>query len=177
MLACFRFTNLWEGEQMLWNTIPYFEQEEIPTMLHNHKPWLSSIPLTFRSVSRRSLLLISWGSLQPTLALGNVLGILLQITSFHHIQNCVANNKVWAVFVRKVFVSISNGNFQQNVICILLSSTLLMYIIYLMGTTIIISFGSILLLHEIIHLKITIWRKDFAEIVYKFWMNSTIYKR
>lgn len=94
--------------------------------------------------------------MQPTLALGNVLGILLQVTSFHHIQNCVANNKLWAVFVREVFVPISNGNFQQNVICILLSSVLLMYIIFLMGTTITIAFGSILLLHEITHLKITI---------------------
>lgn len=98
------------------------------TRINTHsplQPWAVNlmlyISLAFWSVSRWSLLMISWGSLPPTLALGKELGILLQVTSFYHVQNCVANNKWWAVFVRRVFVLISNGNFQQNLICILLS--------------------------------------------------------
>ena len=50
-----------------------------------------------------------------------------------------------------------NGNFQQNLVCILLSFMLLMCIIYSMemSDTMVIPFCSTLLLHKMMNLKIT----------------------
>lgn len=79
-----------------------------------------------------------WGPLQTTLALGECTEILLQVNGFPHVQNCIPNNKLWAVFARGGFVPISNDNFQQNLIYVLLNFRLLMYIIYSMETTMII---------------------------------------
>lgn len=136
------------------------------------------LPLTFWSVSRWRLLMISWGSLQLTLTLGKSIGNTLAGHHFHHVQNCVANNTLWVVFVRGIFVTISNDNFQQNLICILLSFMLLVCIMYSKEKSeiMVIPFCSTLLLHKIMHLKITIWREEFSGIPYNYWANSTICK-